>query len=304
MIIFSYNLSPTLTSALKQIEKLRADILTTPIPPHLQHQLTWTATLTHLTGWATLSNQPLTPATLEKILLGPGANRPNSDFEKKALDYRTALNHIWWSWTANPKDLATSDLQHLARILGVSFKRADEVTSLLAYIQNGQVHPVIQSAIAHAYFYPSRLAYLSSLLILYKHGFGLNRLLTLEDYWAAAKAEYLKILQSATHLGQITLWLEYYSQGMVTQMQAVKKSLSSGSASAVANRPADFWELSPRQQAILTLLDPPTSKVTNRQVQTQFHISQITASRDLAKLTALNLLIPHGSGRSTSYTKA
>lgn len=302
MIIFSYNLSPTLSSSLKSIEKLREKILLTPTPPTRLHQLTWSAMLTHLSGWASLSNQPLSHAVLEDMLKGPGDNKPESSFEKKAADYRTALNHIWLEWTANPKSLTPSDLKTVADILGVSFKHEEEVSSLLGYIQTGNVHPVIQSAISHLYFYPSRLSYLSSLLILYKHGYDLNRLITLEDYWDKDKAEYLKVIQSATKLGQITLWLEYYCQALLTQMETIRKNLTSPPSSP--QLPASFWKLTDRQKSILSLLDSPTSSITNTKVQSHFGISQITASRDLAKLAALNLLIPQGKGRSTSYTKA
>ena len=301
MLIFSYNLSPTLSESLKNIDKLRSQILLTPIPPVTLHQLTYSATLTHLAGWATLSNQPLTALALENILQGPGDNRPSSSFEKKAADYRATLNHLWLDWTANPKTITTADLKNLAGILGVSFRHEEEVDSLLGYIQTGTVHPLIQSAITHLYFYPSRLAYLSSLLIMYKHGYDLHRLITLEDYWNQDKSEYLKVLQSATKLGQITLWLEYYCQAVLRQMETIKKNLAQPPA---ARQPAAFWQLTDRQKSILTLLDPPGSTVTNHFLQARFTISQITASRDLAKLTALNLLIPHGRGRSTSYTRA
>jgi predicted HTH transcriptional regulator len=64
------------------------------------------------------------------------------------------------------------------------------------------------------------------------------------------------------------------------------------------------YQLSLRQKQILSLAEPPNTLVSNKLVQDTFRISQITASRDLAKLASLGLLIPHGHGRSTSYSKA
>jgi hypothetical protein len=301
MIIFSYNLSPLLTSQLKNIDKLRSRILLTPVSPILLHELVWKSTFAHLSGWASLSNQPISSDTLQNILLGPGDNRTSTSFIKKAQDYRSALNHLWLDWTANPKAITAADLKRLADTLGVSFKHEEEVNSLLGYIQTGSVHPIIQSAITHLYFYPSRLSYLSSLLVLYKHGFSLNRLLSLEDYWSQNKQAYLSVIQSATKLGQITLWLEYYCQALITQMEVIAKTLSTPNP---ISKSSTHWQLSLRQKSILSLLDPPGSTITNRQVQSHFKVSQITASRDLAKLTSLNLLIPRGHGRSTTYTRS
>jgi hypothetical protein len=300
VIIFSYNLSPTLTSLLNKIEKTKNQILILPLSISLQNQLVWQTTLSHLSGWTSLSNQPLTHDALTSLLTGPGANRQLTPFEKKAIDYRTALNHLWIDWTANPKSIATPDLKKLADILGVSFKKEEEVTSLLGYIQTGSVHPLVQSAIVHLYFYPSRLSYLSSLLIMYKHGFDFKRMISLEEFWSTHKDEYLKILTDATKLGNVTLWLEYYCTAILSQLETLQKTIHTLSQTPTP----PTYQLSLRQKQILSLAEPPNTLVSNKLVQDTFRISQITASRDLAKLASLGLLIPHGHGRSTSYSKA
>ena len=67
--------------------------------------------------------------------------------------------------------------------------------------------------------------------------------------------------------------------------------------------PATFWEITTRQKEIMMYLENPTASVTNKTVQKLFNISQITASRDLARLANLGLLLAHGKGRSVYYTK-
>ena len=62
-------------------------------------------------------------------------------------------------------------------------------------------------------------------------------------------------------------------------------------------------ELNERQKVIMTLLDDPQAIITNRTIQKIFHVSAITSSRDLAKLTMLGLLIQQGKGRSVRYTR-
>ncbi len=64
-----------------------------------------------------------------------------------------------------------------------------------------------------------------------------------------------------------------------------------------------YFELNDRQTSILNMLDLPQGSITNRKIQKAYKVSQITASRDLAKLTTLGFLFSHGKGRSVYYTK-
>jgi len=61
--------------------------------------------------------------------------------------------------------------------------------------------------------------------------------------------------------------------------------------------------LNDRQNKILERLENPNLKITNKDVQKMFGVSQITASRDLSKMANLGILLPHGKGRSVFYTK-
>lgn len=302
MLILSYNLSETLTSQLKQIDKLRERLLLAPLSPYMESSISWLTTLSHLEGWASLSNQPLTKDTLESLLKGPGANRTvPSNFVQKALNYRSALSHVWQEWTANPKAIKSEDIRTLARILDVTFVHENEIESLLGYIQTGSVHPAVQAAITHLYFYPNRLCYLTSQLVLNKYGYDFKRLVSLEDYWAQNKDRYLEVLKQASTQGNITLWLEYYCQAMINQLEKTYKLISQPVPSN--HILLSLSVLNSRQKTILSLIDQPGSSITNRQIQANLQISQITASRDLARLTKLNLVIPQGRGRSVSYSK-
>jgi Fic family protein len=54
----------------------------------------------------------------------------------------------------------------------------------------------------------------------------------------------------------------------------------------------------------MAIVDRPGTRITNKMVQKHFKVSQITASRELAKLATLGLIISIGKGRSIYYTKA
>ena len=67
--------------------------------------------------------------------------------------------------------------------------------------------------------------------------------------------------------------------------------------------PISFFDLTERQKEIVRLSAHPEATLTNASLQKRFSVSQITASRDLARLTGLGLLFAHGRGRSIYYTK-
>ncbi len=74
--------------------------------------------------------------------------------------------------------------------------------------------------------------------------------------------------------------------------------------SSTINKADSFFDLNERQKEIISLVDKPNSKISNKHVQKIFNVSQITASRDLAKLASLGLLFAISKGRSTFYTKS
>lgn len=296
MINISYTLSSKLKEKLSQADALRKEILLTPVAPQSEAAIRWQATLAHLEGWASLSNQP----SIINIVNQFHSQIP-SPLAVKILNYRNALNYIREFWPASPAPVTFTTIKDLAEILTVSPGSEKEIQDLLAYLQTGQVHPLIQSATTHLYFFPSRLSYLASLVFLAKYSYDFRGWLSLEDYWNLNKPEYLQVIQQATHSANTTLWLEYFTQAIITQMGKLHllltSSLSAPSTQAVLKR------LTNRQKEILSMLEKPDTSISNKVVQSTFKVSQVTASRDLAKLVSLDQLFVHGSGRSTYYTR-
>ena len=295
MLSISYNVSSRLKDSLAKADSLRQVILLTPVSPQTEITLRWQTTLAHLTGWASLSNQPLTEDSINTVV-----NQVHSDTSSpltvKVLNYKNALNYVREFWTANPEPVTFTVIKELAGILAVNPGSEKEIQPLLAYLQTGQTHPLIQSATAHLYFYPSRLAYLVSLLFLAKYNYNLRGWLSLEDYWSLNKTAYLDVIQQSSHSAHTTLWFEFFCRAVITQMEKAGTSLTSFHP--------PIRHLTRRQKAILALLEQPDSSVSNKAVQKAFNISQVTSSRNLAALTSLGQLLVHGSGRSTYYTRA
>ena len=99
----------------------------------------------------------------------------------------------------------------------------------------------------------------------------------------------------------MTVWLEYFT---FCAMSALEKALEVAKNLRFQEElPASFWKLNTRQKQILEALEKPDEKVTNKEVQKVFKVSQITASRDLTHMANLGLLLAHGKGRSVFYTR-
>lgn len=302
MLIISYNLSVTLKERLSKIEALRKKILLVSVSPHTDIILRWQTMLGHLSGWAILSNQPLTRQHIQTMITSTHTHATSS-LHAKVLGYKKALDHVAHEWTANPELVTLKTITALARILSVSHGSDKEIGSLITYLQAKDLNPIIQAAMAHLYFYPNRLCYLVSYLFLAKNGYDLHHWLNLEEYWSSNKEKYLKTLQETTKSATITQWLEYYSQAMIDQMEQVSTFLTAPPTSTIPSIPRSFWHLTDRQRTIIGILAEPGLTITNKDVQQRFKVSQVTASRELTKLSALGLIFPHASGRSTYYSK-
>jgi Fic family protein len=138
--------------------------------------------------------------------------------------------------------------------------------------------------------------------MLYKHGFDCRGLLVLEEYYRTDLVTLREAIKTADQNRNLTFWLEYFAKGIVVQL---KKALAEvNSPKFKTDLPASFWKINEKQKRILAYLENPELKITNKEVQKLFGISQITASRYLSKLANLGLILSHGKGRSVFYTKA
>lgn len=295
----SYQLSTQIKSKLNKIDDLRREISQFNISPQTDNSLRWNSHLSHIEGWAKLANQPLPKENILDILTRLHAKNV-SELTAKVLNYKKALIHIREMWTANPTQVTYTHISDIAGILGVQAGPQEAVESLLNFLQTGDNHPVIQAGIIQLSFYPSRLAHLTSQLFLSRHGYDMRGWLNLENFWSQNKDEYLDIITRANNSSDATIWLNFFCEGVLVQLSQLKEDILSNTPRIDQKVTKN---LSLRQKAILSYLEKPETVITNKQVQAMYEVSQVTASRDLAKLALAGLITSHGSGRSTAYTK-
>ncbi len=328
MLNLSYNLSPILKDRLQKIDLIRKDILVIPLSPKIELQMRWDAMISRTYNSLVLANSPLTKPEMVKILTSRiiFSRRAGSRFAgdkdkniKKAsseiedvVSYKKALDYISQHWLMPGKNVTVRDVLILYDIFckGGLKLPASRIQEVLDYVQAHEDHPVIQAGVAGlgiVRIQPfslgnGRLSRLLSYVFLYKNGYDIRGLIEFEKTWTADRQTYLEAIKIALEVTSITLWLEYFSNSVLTALNLAYKKIQDSTSENLGVH-SSFWDISDRQKSIISTLDQPGLSITNREVQKQFKVSQITASRDLSKLTNLGLLFTHGKGRSVYYTK-
>lgn len=311
MLNISYNISPKLKEYLFEIETLRRHILLTPISSKVKLQLRWEAICSKIYAGLNLSKNTLKKEEILKILSQNMTKKITND-QLKVLRYKNALDYITQNWLGSSNSIDSKALISLYKIIGqgnLSVPK-EELDYLFDYLAAKEENPIIQSAIINieiAKMQPFSdnnflLSLLASTLFLYKYGYDFRGFLAHEIEWVEDNNYFRQNYDLATKTPTLTLWLEYFSGCILRQLEKISQKISKPNQ-VMQDFPESFWELNDRQKFILSFLDKPDVTITNRKIQKKYNVSQITASRDLAKLTNLGLLFSHGKGRSVYYTK-
>lgn len=311
MLNISYNISPKLKEYLYKIESLRRQILLTPISPSKELRVRWEATFNRIYYSLKLAGNPLKNQEMLKLLAEITHKKMNSD-QEQVIKYKEAQDYISQNWLGSENTINAQALIDLHRIIGNGRLRVPQsgLQYLLDYLQARSESPIIQAAIVAIEMEKMQLfqehnkliANLASLVFLYKYGYDFRGFLAYETQWHENGDDFRENHERALNSLNLTLWLEYFSQCILKQTETVIQALEKPKTQ-IPDLRKSFWELNDRQKSILNYLDSPKNTITNRQIQKRYKTSQITASRDLAKLTNLGLLFSHGKGRSVYYIK-
>ena len=119
-----------------------------------------------------------------------------------------------------------------------------EFLSWLSGPVSNELHPVLKAGVVHyevVHIHPfldgnGRVARALATLILYKEGYDIRRLFSLEEYYDKDAKRYYQALQSVQETGRagrgfssstqdLTPWLEYFTQGLAVELTRVKERL-------------------------------------------------------------------------------
>lgn len=315
MLNISYTISPRLKEYLDKIENLRKQILLTPISPKTELKLRWEAIFNRTRYTLKLSGNPIEKKDMLR-LLSEVTHKKINDHQKEVLQYKQALDFIFQNWKGSPNAVDAQAIINLHKTIGGGGLRVPKagLQHLLDYLQSRSENPIIQAAIINIEMEKMQLftkkniliAHLASDVFLYKYGYDFKGFLAYEEAMVEdanpTAGGFRENHERALNAVSLTLWLEYFAANILRQLEKITQFIEKPKTTAVDLRES-FWQLNERQRSILNYLDQPQATITNRQVQKLHKASQLTASRDLAKLTSLGFLLSHGKGRSVYYTK-
>ena len=170
------------------------------------------------------------------------------------------------------------------------------------------INPVLLAGIVHyeiARIHPfidgnGRTARLFATLILYLSGFDHRRIFAPDDYYDRDRQAYYAALKTAQqNNGDITQWLEYFTEGVAHSVKEAKDAvLRVGSKKKSGQKPQ--IALTPKQMKIVEYINV-NGKVTNKDLQGLFKISAQAVHKELVKLVEIKVIKPVGEGRALHY---
>ena len=176
----------------------------------------------------------------------------------------------------------------------------------LANSKTSALSPVIVAAIAHhrlVTIHPfsdgnGRTARALATLILYLNGYDIKKMFALEDYYNLDRLAYYQAIRNARKEKSLTSWLEYFAQGLLTELQQVLREVEQFSLEKFL--PHTPMHLTQRQRDILDFM------ITNGQIYRAdvvdiASVSTKTAYRELEYLREKGLIKRKGKGPSSHY---
>ena len=176
-------------------------------------------------------------------------------------------------------------------------------------VQAQELYPVLLSGISHYEFvriHPfvdgnGRTARALSTLILYLKGFDTKRFFALDDYYNESRGKYYAALQTVDQKTlDITLWLEYFCEGVAVSMGRVKEAILELSFDRRVKEKKGQIFLNERQRKVLKYLQT-NLKITTNEYQNMFNVSERTARSHLNELVKLDLIKPVGPQKGRYY---
>lgn len=300
---FSYILSPNTRKEIENIEKARIKILLELIPPKAETQIRFDGLSKSISSSLFLSGKFVSTLEVKSYLLGKTKSAAADILAlKKVRDY------LKMNWLISYNAIEEENLLEILRIFDKNINISKSTASeILNFVNVNPEHPIIQQALSFILFYNAlpknkdsiKISINISKIFIYKHGFDFRELHNIEEYFSSDLINFNRLIEESLKTYQLSKFIEYFVQAFAIAAERAAATLKEEGKKLI---PAAS-SLTERQEKILLLFDIPDAKITNRTVQKTFGISQITASRDLAKLATLGLIYQKGRGRSIYYTK-
>ncbi len=190
-----------------------------------------------------------------------------------------------------------------------------QINDLIAFVNNPMeqdIHPVLKSGIIHYEFvriHPfidgnGRVARALSTLILSLEGYDIRRFFSLEEYFDKEAERYYDSLQSVEkHDGDLTKWLEYFTEGLAIELSKIKDKVEKISIDGRLRQKLGGKPLllSDRQLKIVEYIQE-TGYLQNKAFESLFPmISEDTILNELKGLIKAGIIRKQGKTKAAKY---
>lgn len=169
------------------------------------------------------------------------------------------------------------------------------------------IHPVLVSGIAQfqlVHIHPfldgnGRTARLLSTLCLYRSGYDFKRLFTISEYYDRNRTDYYQAIQSVRQNDMdMTKWLEYFSEGLATQLHEIKDL---GKQVIQQDVLAKQHQLSQRQKWVIEHIHHHGSLTIQDFEKAFSEVTRRTLQRELKELIDKGIIISSGATSKLVY---
>jgi len=187
-----------------------------------------------------------------------------------------------------------------------------QVGALLGWLASDEsrgLHPVIVAGIAHyelVRIHPfvdgnGRTARALATLVLARSEFDIKRFFTLDDFYDSDRPAYYRVLKEENRVyPDLTVWLEYFLEGVEISLGRVKERVILLSSDEHRKETGGQVALSERQMKIVEFIHANGSVKTSDLVAL-FHISRQAALKELSQMVKAGLLERQGIRRGAVY---
>ncbi len=316
MTPIAYTITPYLLRYLERLETARQQIILFPLSPKRELGLRFQATVDRVHFGLALTEEHAHPENIKTVIANQivfamqSKDTYTDQVQNSILRYKRSLDYIKRDWNLSSQVITVDTLLYLYSLTSDPLIKIpeQELQDIVTYLHASADNPFIQAALAKLQIrrllpetiHTELFSTMSSYLFLYQSGMDCRDLLVLEQAWNQDQKLFTGFYTTAIDKPNVTGWLEYFVKTISMQLETTYQSLLHSQNKVEEEK---IGKLNERQKVIMTLLDDPKAIITNRTIQKIFHISAITSSRDLARLTMLGLLIQQGKGRSVRYTR-
>jgi Fic family protein len=302
----SYILSTTVTTELLTIENIRKKILIELVSPKDETAARFENHVNVIRSTLLLTGRSISNSEIVRILQSSKYTKENLEIIqiKSAYDF---LRHFCY---ISGKPVSLEKISVLIKILDNGRKvDAEKLKAVTEFINFSKESGVVQCALCFALLYQIlpedsnsiKLSSIVSQAYSFNAGYDIRGMLNIQEFLFSDLKTLNSQLKDAKDRKNLSQFIEYFVQAYSIQAEKAYQMLKSRSTGSLI--PPSYSALSERQIGILSLFDMPEAKVTNKTVQKEYKVSQITASRDLSKLAMLGLIYQKGRGRSVYYVR-